>query len=481
MTVILCILDGLGLADPSPGNAVHMARTPTLDRLKSSVPYTTLKASGRAVGLPMGQIGNSEVGHLTIGTGRTIEQTLPKANKLFGDKTSLTKKLLPFLQGLTNNTCHIFGLLSSGGVHGHVSHLNQAVEFCLEHDITPIVHGFLDGRDALPRQTLADLDPYPLLVAHLQTVNGRYYALDRDENWSRIDKAYQTIVYGDAPTFTDIHAFMPAQYADGQTEEFIFPHKKPNYHGVCDGDGLLFLNFRADRARQLWGKFITKKLSPADHYMSLVDYGLDQTTSVLLPADPINHTLAACLAAHNKTQLHIAETEKYAHVTYFFNGRSNTLKKGEDHCLIPSPAVASFDLKPKMSASKITNNVIKALRHNTYDFIVINYANPDMVGHTGDLTATIKAVEMVDTCVERLLTYNPCLLLTADHGNAEYMIHKGQRHTAHTNNLVPCFLVGAPKGIALRQNGSLADLAPTVLDLLGLSPPKAMTGKTLLD
>ncbi|MGL4825796.1 MAG: 2,3-bisphosphoglycerate-independent phosphoglycerate mutase [Alphaproteobacteria bacterium] len=502
---VLCVLDGWGVAPASPENGITSARTPVWDDLCKKYPSTTLKASGEAVGLPPGQMGNSEVGHMTLGAGRVMLQDLPRINQAIQDGSFLNHPLLRETCAVLKHTgkaFHIFGLLSDGGVHSHISHLATLFEFLGKQNIPVWFHAFLDGRDAPPQSAsgyVAQIQKifarYPLL--QWATVGGRAFGMDRNQRWERTQKAYQEIVF---PSFSrntqeqaSIQELIEKAYQQGITrDEDIPPFALKPYPGVRPGDAFLFMNFRVDRMRQLASaladpsfKAFPQKIIELYELLSLTDLSQAHRAwiSPLFPQKIPKETLGEILATHRLKQLRLAETEKYAHVTFFFNGGREELFEGEDRLLIPSPHVASYDLQPEMSAPELTEQLVKAITSKAYDFIVVNYANPDMVGHTAEKLAIIKAIETVDSCIGKVAhaiqAAGGTLLITADHGNAEVMRdpQTGQPHTAHTCHEVPCVLVNGSSDIkVLRDHGELQDVAPTVLKLLGLQPSLLMKG-----
>jgi 2,3-bisphosphoglycerate-independent phosphoglycerate mutase len=470
--VTLVILDGWGCAPAGPGNAVSLAETPVFDRLWREYPHTTLAASGEAVGLPDGQMGNSEVGHLTIGSGRRLYQDLMRVNRAVADGSLATN---PAIAGAfeRGKRVHLLGLVSRGGVHSHIDHLRALLEIAPE---KTWVHAFTDGRDVSPHAAVHDLATLP--PDRIATVVGRYWAMDRDQRWDRTQRAYDAIVSGVGTPATDPVAAVQASYDAEVTDEFVEPIVLEGRPRLEPGDAAIFFNFRPDRGRQL------SKL--------LLDGGFDLTTMtrysselhcpVAFAEQDVDETLAEVLAEHGVRQLHVAETEKYAHVTYFFNGGREEPWTGETRLLVPSPRdVAGYDEKPEMSAAEVTDRFCAEIGDG-YGFAVVNFANPDMVGHTGSIPAVTKAVETVDGClgrvVDRVAELGGACLITADHGNAEQMVAAdGGPHTAHTTNPVPLILT--QQGAALRDGGELADLAPTALHLLGFEPPAEMAGKDL--
>ena len=498
--VMLVILDGWGWREESADNAVRLANTPVFDRLWSGCPHAFLSASGTEVGLPAGQIGNSEVGHLNIGAGRVVVQELPRIGAAIADG-SLAKNpvLRDFVAALrkSGGTCHLLGLVSPGGVHSHQDHAIALVRLLAEAGLPVRVHAFMDGRDTPPRAGRDYLRSFQRQLpdsVRIATVSGRYYAMDRDKRWDRVQKAYRAIAEAEGPSFDEALAVIDDAYAAEIGDEFIVPAVIRGYGGMQDGDGLLCFNFRADRVRQIlaalldpdFAGFTRNRLPKFAAAVGMAQYSDDLATrmGVLFPPLAMADLLGQVVAAAGRHQLRIAETEKYAHVTYFLNGGEEAPNEGEDRILVPSPKVATYDLKPEMSAPEVTDKAVAAIDSGNYDLIVLNYANPDMVGHTGNLQAAIRAVETVDAglgrIVEAVSRAGGMLLVTADHGNCELMRdpETGSPHTAHTTNPVPVILVGVT-GAAL-HNGILADVAPTLLELMGLAQPDAMTGHSLL-
>jgi 2,3-bisphosphoglycerate-independent phosphoglycerate mutase len=469
------ILDGWGCAPPGPGNAIELAATPNFDRLWSTYPHTTLEASGESVGLPPGQMGNSEVGHLTIGSGRVLFQDLMRVNKAIDDGSFFENVALKsaFARG---ERVHLLGLVSHGGVHSHIDHLQALLRFAPERTW---IHAFTDGRDVSPHSAVHDLALLP--AERIATVSGRYYAMDRDQRWERTDRAFDAIVHGEGERATDPIEAVRRSYDRGITDEFIEPVVLEGRPRLDPGrDTAIFFNFRPDRARQL-----TQKLMEAGvDITTMTKYRSDLDAPVVFPEQDVQDTLAEVLSEHGLRQLHVAETEKYAHVTYFFNGGREAEWSGEKRVLVPSPRdVPSYDYKPEMSAAEVTERFVGELDADGYGFAVINFANPDMVGHTGSIPATVKAVETVDGClgevIEAVERQGGVALITADHGNAEQMFEPDgtSPHTAHTTNPVP--LIVTSPDLALTDGGELADLVPTVLRLLDLEQPLQMTGKPL--
>ena len=473
--VALVILDGWGCAPPGPGNAVALADTPTFDRLWQSFPHTTLDASGPAVGLPPGQMGNSEVGHLTIGSGRVLFQDLMRVNKSIEDGSFFENPALvsAFERG---ERVHLLGLVSTGGVHSHIDHLRALLRFAPE---KTWIHAFTDGRDVSPHSAVHDLAELP--QDRISTVAGRYYAMDRDERWDRTRRAFEAIVEGEGEEAADPIAAVNRSYERGVTDEFIEPVPivgRPRLHP--GPDTAIFFNFRPDRARQLTLSLIEAGVD----ITTMTRYRADLDVPVAFPEQEVGETLAEVLAEHGVHQLHVAETEKYAHVTYFFNGGREANWPGETRVLVPSPRdVPSYDHKPEMSAPEVTDRFVAEVEGGDYGFAVINLANPDMVGHTGSIPAAVKAVETVDTCLARIVEAvdrrGGICVITADHGNAEEMLEADGRspHTAHTTNPVP--LVVTDTEVTLSEGGELSDLAPTVLGFIGFTQPLQMTGRTL--
>lgn len=500
--VMLMILDGWGLAPACATNAATAAPTPFLDSCFVKYPHTTLEASGLAVGLPEGQIGNSEVGHLNIGAGRVIYQSLTRISKAITDGDFFTNPVLAGVMDKTkaNGTAlHLLGLLSDGGVHSHIEHLVALIKMAKEKGLTKVyVHAFLDGRDVPPKSALIYVKQLEEAMAEIgvgkiATVGGRYYAMDRDKRWERVEKAYTALVLGTAPVQASATAGIEANYAADITDEFVEPFMVEGVDGqIKANDGVICFNFRPDRARQF-----TRAIQDAEfpyferpasalpvNYACMAQYDATITAPVAYPPESYEETLGQVLAAAGKNQLRIAETEKYAHVTFFFNGGVEEPNPNEDRILIPSPKVATYDLQPEMSAEEVTIALLGALDEDKYDAVILNFANPDMVGHTGVLDAAIKAMVKMDNCVERIVTkvlgLGGTVCITADHGNIEKMLdEEGRPHTAHTTNLVPFIVVdGNPHTL---HTGKLCDIAPTLLELLGMPKPAAMTGNSLIN
>lgn len=490
--ILLCILDGFGIGDDSFAyNAIAKAKMSNYNRILATYPHSHLETSGLDVGLPEGQIGNSEVGHMTIGAGRIIFQDLPRINNAIKDG-SIKKN--PDLQELikSGKTCHIMGLLSDGGVHSHIEHIIFLANFLQENGVKVILHAFLDGRDVAQKSALN----YLAKVRHIQiaTISGRYYAMDRDNKWERIKLAYDAIVNAMGESFPDAVTAVENSYDKNKTDEFFIPCIIGDYAGIKDGDALLFCNFRADRARQIstaildenFKEFPTRKIN-FSHVLALTKYSdkLNNFYKILFPEQNIKNSLPEILASKGLTQLRIAETEKYAHVTFFFSCGREQEFPGEKRVLVKSPNVATYDLQPEMSAFEVGEKLCEAINSKAFDFIVVNYANCDMVGHSGLLEPSIKACTAIDeqlAVLEKAILENDgMMLISADHGNIECMIDSNhQPHTSHTINPVPFVLIGNNvKNIKL-QNGRLSDIAPTILGLMGIEQPGEMDGESLI-
>lgn len=505
--LVLLVLDGYGHSDSKESNAVQTAKTPVMDNLRNHCPTTLIATSGLAVGLPEGQMGNSEVGHMTLGAGRVIYQSFTRINKAIADgdffsNPAYSRAIDKAVNG--NNRIHILGLLSQGGVHSHEDHINAMVDMAAQRGAKAVyVHAFLDGRDTPPRSAEQSLQRTAARLAErgvgrIASICGRFYAMDRDNRWDRVQAAYDLLTLGKAEhCAADPVEGLRAAYLRGENDEFVLPTLiADDLHPAAtieDGDTVLFMNFRPDRAREITHALVDKDFSgfPRTAHPTLgafvmtTEYATDIQADCAFPPENLHNTLGEYLSNRGMTQLRIAETEKYAHVTFFFNGGQETLFQGEDRILIPSPKVATYDLKPEMSAYELTDELVKAINGRQYDVIICNYANCDQVGHSGVFDAAVKAVEVVDTCLDRVLealrqTGGECLI-TADHGNVEQMFDKesGQVHTQHTTLPVPLIYVGQ-RPLMLRENGSLADVAATLLDLLDLPPPPEMTGHSLV-
>ena len=501
---LLCILDGWGYRREAENNASVLAPTPNLDRLFETCPFALLDTSGESVGLPAGQMGNSEVGHMNLGSGRVVIQDLPKIDAaVASSEINRNPRLLDFIAKLkaAGGRAHLMGLVSPGGVHSHQDHIIALAKGLAGAGIDVVLHAFLDGRDTPPSSARGYVEQVVEGVADLPnvafgTVSGRYYAMDRDKRWERIEEAYDCLTRGQGEKASDGLSAIESSYAKDVTDEFVLPTAIGDYQGMQDGDGLIMANFRADRAREI----LTALVDPAFdgfnrgkvvHFSAIagmVEYSaaLNAFIPCLFPAERLSGTLGETVAAAGLRQLRIAETEKYAHVTFFLNGGEEAVYDNEDRILVPSPKVATYDLQPEMSAPEVTDRLVEAIGSGAYDLIVCNYANPDMVGHTGILSAAMKAMETVDNSIGRLTqaieSAGGVMLITADHGNIELMADPGSNggpHTAHTTFKVPVLLIngGADAGV---DDGALCDVAPTMLALMGLAQPSEMTGQSLL-
>jgi len=494
-------MDGFGLREESVGNAIKNARTPNLDKLFAQNPGCKLSASGLDVGLPEGQMGNSEVGHTNIGAGRVVFQDLPRISKAITDGEFFRNEA--YLEAMSDcrersSALHIFGLLSDGGVHSHITHIFALLKMAKEQGLSKVyVHCFLDGRDVPPasgRDFVAALDAEcrRLGVGQIATVMGRFYAMDRDKRWDRVQRAYDAIACGEAPFKADPVAAVQKSYDAGVTDEFMEPVICAKNAVVNEGDSIIFMNFRPDRAREITRCFVDENFTDVERkrgfmavtYVCTTEYDATMpNVTVAFPHHKLTNIFGEYISRLGLTQLRIAETEKYAHVTFFFNGGEEKVFEGEDRCLIASPKVATYDLQPEMSAREVTDEAVRRIESGNYDVIILNFANCDMVGHTGVYEAAVKAVETVDECVQRVVDATAGMggisLITADHGNAERMVEDDgvTPYTAHTTNLVPFYIVGAD--VKLRP-GRLADIAPTMLDLMGLEKPAEMDGQTLI-
>ncbi|MEZ5777472.1 MAG: 2,3-bisphosphoglycerate-independent phosphoglycerate mutase [Paracoccaceae bacterium] len=498
--VVLCILDGWGIRAETEGNAVALAKKPAFDRIMATCPHAQLVTHGRDVGLPDGQMGNSEVGHTNIGAGRVVAMDLGQIDLAIEDKSFFSNAAITaFVNTLkaSGGTAHLMGVISDGGVHGHIDHVLASCNMIASAGVPVALHAVTDGRDVPPTSAAGFVKTLMARLpegAHVATVTGRYFAMDRDNRWERVERAYDAMVKGEGLAASSAAGAVEAAYARGETDEFILPTVIAGYVGAKDGDGFFCLNFRADRAREIllavgedaFRGFSRGKRPHWEAILGLVDYSKthDAFMAAAYPKRPVVNTLGAWVAQHGMTQFRLAETEKYPHVTFFLNGGKEAPEDGEDRYMAPSPKVATYDLQPEMSAPEVTEHFVEAIGKG-YDLIVVNYANPDMVGHTGVLEAGIAAVEEVDRGLARAVTAlekaGGAMIVTADHGNCETMIdpETGGPHTAHTTNPVPVALVGGSPGAGLR-NGRLADLAPTLLDLMGLPLPPEMTGQSLI-
>lgn len=500
--VLLMILDGWGLAPAYAGNAAAVANTPNLDKYFAEYPHTTLQASGKFVGLPEGQIGNSEVGHLNIGAGRIIYQNLTRITKAIEDGDFFTNPVLCDVMTKTkvnDSSLHLMGLVSDGGVHSHLTHLLALVKMAKEKGLKKIyIHAFLDGRDVGPKTAAGYLEQLQQALkeigaGQIATVSGRYYPMDRDKRWERVERGYKAIVLGEGKAASDPVQAVEESYAAGVTDEFVEPIVIDGVNGrVKAGDGIIFFNFRPDRARQLTRALNDKEFPYFErpesvlpvNFVCMTQYDATIDAPVAFPPETYADTLGQLLADKGMHQLRIAETEKYAHVTFFFNGGVEEPNKNEERILIASPKVATYDLQPEMSAEEVTQALLAELDKDKFDVVILNFANPDMVGHTGVLEAAIKAMEKVDKCVgrvvEKVQSLGGSVCITADHGNLEHMVEAdGQPNTAHTTNVVPFILI-SDKQYKL-HNGILADIAPTMLELLHIEKPALMTGSSLIE
>lgn len=482
--VILCILDGLGFSEKKDNNAFYMANTPMLDRLLLEYPSTQINASGSSVGLPEHQMGNSEVGHMTIGSGRVIKQDFVRINDAIQNNTiakcEIIRKIIAYHKLNKQTTCHIIGLISDGGVHGHIDHIIYLINLLSAHNVNIVIHAITDGRDVLPKSAHEYLKYLKNNIgnkANIVTISGRYYAMDRDKRLERTQLAYNAIVYGKGPHFRNPFNFVSESISD----ELITPGVAVDYIGVNKGDTCIITNFRTDRILQLFQMF-TEQQNIFEEIVTMTQCQ-NSHNSIFEPIN-ITNTLGEILSLNHKKQLRLAESEKYAHVTFFFNCGRKKEYMGESRILVPSPKISTYDLQPQMSAYEITDTLIKAISSNEYDFILVNFANADMVGHTGNLNAAIKACEVIDECIYKIVEEknNMDVIITADHGNVECMFdnNANQPHTAHTTNLVPLILIGKNYKL-LDCIGTLADIAPTILDLMKMDIPKEMTGKSLIN
>jgi 2,3-bisphosphoglycerate-independent phosphoglycerate mutase len=502
--LVLCILDGWGERDNGADNAITRARAPVWHALTRRWPHSRLDASEHYVGLPDGQMGNSEVGHTNLGAGRVVMQDLPRIDQAIADGSlARLPALRQFIDQLraSGGAAHVIGLLSPGGVHAHQDQIAALAALLGEAGLSVAVHALLDGRDTPPKSAVGYLEKFQRDIAghgdiRVATVAGRYYGMDRDKRWDRVAKAYRLLIEGAGERAADPVAAVKAAYARGETDEFVLPTAIGDWRGMRDGDGVLFANFRADRIREIAAALLDPDFSGFERQKrvtfaaaaGLVEYSaeLNRFLATLFPPSDLSGTFGEVIAEAGLTQLRIAETEKYAHVTFFFNGGRETVFPGEERILVPSPKVATYDQQPEMSAPEVTDKVIEAIRSGRFDVIVLNYANTDMVGHSGLLDAAIAAVETVDACLGRLAAAvekaGGTLVITADHGNAEMMRdpQTGEPHTAHTLNPVPFIVVNPPAAVTHIENGRLADVAPTLLDILGLAKPPGMTGHSLI-
>ena len=500
--VALIIMDGWGIGDmQDPNNAISVAKTPVIDGLMAKYPHAQLLASGEAVGLPDGQMGNSEVGHTNIGAGRIVYQELTRITKAIRDGSFFQNEALQAVIGevkKNGSALHLMGLVSPGGVHSHSDHLYGLLKLAKKEGLQKVyVHAFLDGRDVPPSSAaeyLADLEAKikEIGIGQVATISGRYYAMDRDKRWERVQKAYEALAHAKGNTAASSAAAIQASYQEEVTDEFVVPVVLDGYEGMKSGDGAIFFNFRPDRARELTHAFtdtafdgFARDESLHVSFVTMTQYEEGMNVRIAYAPQTIENTLGATIQKLGMTQLRIAETEKYAHVTFFFNGGVEEPYQGEDRILVPSPKVATYDLQPEMSAVPVTDKVVEAIHSGKYDFIILNYANGDMVGHTGVVSAAIKAVETVDTCVGRFVAaireVGGEVCITADHGNADQMVDPETKEpfTAHTTNPVPFITVS--EQVKSVKNGALCDIAPTLLTLAGLDIPAEMTGTPLVE
>jgi 2,3-bisphosphoglycerate-independent phosphoglycerate mutase len=502
--VVLCVLDGWGHRQECEDNSICQAKTPNWHRFLEHSPHALLQASELFVGLPSGQMGNSEVGHMNLGAGRVVLQDLPRIDEAVASGAlAKNPRLLDFIAKLkeSGGRAHLMGLLSPGGVHSHQDHLVALAKAVAGTGVPVAIHAFLDGRDTPPKSAAEYLEKFLGDLAgtpgvSVATVSGRYYAMDRDKRWDRVEKAYRALVDAAGESAPDPLAAIRQAYDAGQNDEFVLPTVIAGYRGMTDGDGILCGNFRADRVREILGAlldpdfagFVRPRIVRFTTALGLTEYSADlrRFLGALFPPEQLTETLGEVVARQGLKQLRIAETEKYAHVTFFFNGGREIEFPGESRILVPSPKVATYDLQPEMSAYEVTEKLVAAIDRGEFDLVVLNFANADMVGHSGKLDAAIRAVETVDDCLGRIAEAvqraGGVMLITADHGNAEQMkdTATGQPHTAHTTNPVPVILVNAPPAVTRLADGRLADVAPTLLDLLDIAQPKAMTGKSLV-
>ncbi|MCL5959028.1 MAG: 2,3-bisphosphoglycerate-independent phosphoglycerate mutase [Chloroflexi bacterium] len=510
--VVLVVLDGWGLNPQRKGNATALAKIPTMDRLFQEYPHTKLDAAGEAVGLPAGQMGNSEVGHLNLGSGIIVYQELTRIDKAIGEGTFFRNEVLTEAMSFARergSELHLMGLLGPGGVHSHSNHLYALLRMAKEQRVQHLfVHAFLDGRDTPPQSALSYMEELEaktleIGIGEVASVSGRYYAMDRDNRWDRVQKAYEAIVRGQGLRASSAQEAIRRSYDEGVTDEFVLPtvivKGDQPVATLGDGDAAIFFNFRADRGRELTKAIVLPDFTAFErgpriqdlYFATLTQYEEGLPVHVAFPANDVKHPLARILSDRGLKQFHTAETEKYPHVTFFFNGGEEKPFPGEDRVLVPSPRVATYDLLPEMSAFKVTDVVVERVESGSYDFIIVNYANGDMVGHTGILAAAIRAAETVDECIKRVkeatLEKSGVLLITADHGNLEEMIdpETGGPFTAHTTDPVPFILVAPDdsplRRVRLRESGILADVAPTILQIMRIPKAPEMTGKSLIE
>ncbi len=502
-TTVLMILDGYGMEEGKNGNAIALAKKPVMDKLMNMYPVVKGDASGLAVGLPDGQMGNSEVGHTNIGAGRIVYQMLVKISKSIKDGDFFENPaLVAAMENCKKNgsALHLMGLLSPGGVHSHTEHMYGLVEMAKRNGLDKVyVHCFLDGRDVPPSSAAEYMEDAAgklkeIGVGKIATIAGRFYAMDRDNAWDRVEKAYNALVFGEGVAETDPVEAVKNSYANGVTDEFMLPTVIEKDGMIKENDSIVFFNFRPDRARQITRAFVDPEFSGfsrkngffTNTFVCMAQYDAEMpNVLVAFPPEELTMTFGEYLAKSGKTQLRLAETQKYAHVTFFFNGGEEKQFEGEDRILVNSPKVATFDMQPEMSAYEVADKLVEAINSEKYDVIVVNFANPDMVGHTGIMEAAVKAIEAVDECVgkayDALMAKNGQMFICADHGNAEKLVDTdGSPFTAHTTNPVPFILVNYDEAYTLREGGCLADIVPTLIEMMGMEQPKEMTGKSLL-
>jgi len=502
-TTVLMILDGYGVESGASGNAIAQAKKPVMDKLTAMYPTVQGEASGLFVGLPDGQMGNSEVGHTNMGAGRIVYQMLVKISKSIKDGDFFENPaLVAAMDNCKKNgsALHLMGLLSPGGVHSHTEHMYGLVEMAKRNGLEKVyVHCFLDGRDVPPSSAAEYMEEAAaklseIGVGKIATIAGRFYAMDRDNAWDRVEKAYNALVFGEGVEEKDPVEAVKNSYANGVTDEFMLPTVIEKDGMIKENDSVVFFNFRPDRARQITRAFVDADFAGFTRkngffnttFVCMAQYDAEMpNVLVAFPPEELTMTFGEYLAKNNKTQLRLAETQKYAHVTFFFNGGEEKQFEGEDRILVNSPKVATFDLQPEMSAYEVADNLVEAIKSEKYDVIVVNFANPDMVGHTGIMEAAVKAIEAVDECVgkayDALMEKNGQMFICADHGNAEKLVDTdGSPFTAHTTNPVPFILVNYDEAYTLREGGCLADIVPTLIEMMGMEQPKEMTGKSLL-
>lgn len=500
---VLMILDGYGLNEKKEGNAIANAKTPVMDKIMEKYPHVRGEASGMAVGLPDGQMGNSEVGHTNMGAGRIVYQMLVKITKSIQDGDFFENKALKSaMENCKKNdsALHLMGLLSPGGVHSHMEHLYGLLEMAKREGLHKVyVHAYLDGRDVPPSSAAEYMEEAVKKIAEIgvgsvATISGRFYAMDRDNAWDREEKAYAALVYGEGVQAEDPVQAIRDSYENGVTDEFMLPTVVDKEGKIKENDSVVFFNFRPDRARQLTRAFVDPEFQGFErrngyfpiHFVCMAQYDAEMpNVSVAFPPEELTMTFGEFLSKNKKTQLRLAETQKYAHVTFFFNGGEEKQFEGEDRILVNSPKVATFDMQPEMSAYEVCDNLTESIRSGKYDVIIVNFANPDMVGHTGIMEAAVKAIEAVDECVgktlDAVLETDGQMFICADHGNAEKLLDEdGEPFTAHTTNPVPFVLVNYDEAYKLREGGCLADIVPTLIEMMGMEQPAEMTGKSLL-